>query len=632
MNQEEVNERVMRARQDMQFQQPLQFETPRSGVSPMTADAAAEVVLTIMNADSAIMLDGGDILPVPTDLQGKNVFAIKTEGEWFLLEYLNLAAVSDMCGGDETKMGLIAPLAGAWADNEKTGQRALKEVFEELAVLAASRIPSIDEALMSVDYSATTSKLIASLAYILVSTVGFKSMLIPTTSIKKTLVSLRRILGGVKMREKLREGRASRAPAAVAATAAAEAGDNTAVARCTKGDERSAEGLVMPSGGLKPNPSAADMKVILKVLGESGSNVSRNLVSAVALELTERKVVQDPNEALVRDFLVCKFASAAALLGTTRKLLVLPERASKYDLLKFDELADSALGANLEQFRPIKGAGQRLLSEANWNGAGNSAEEKLLLIWASEAQETAKSVKSQVAAGTLPTAVVCSSRGEDHKRNYFMVHGSLGTAMKELVSGEMARPGKSWRAGYDGHGYGGGGGGHGGFGGYDYGGGGGGFEGSGYGGGYGKGGRAGAFGGKGGFGAEDADKGKGYGAGKGVSAGKGGAGKGFGAVTGPGAGRGGSIGPCFELLQTGVCKWFQLNGHCKFAHTTASGIGFCPDFFLRGSCALADECKTVKLLALAKPRRKPRGRPAAAARGPSRRLGSCSGALARRGK
>ena len=609
MNQEELNERVMRARQDMQFheQQPPQSETPRAGVSPMIADAAAEVVLTIMNADSAIMLDGGDILPVPTDLQGKNVFAIKTEGEWFLLEYLNLAAVSDMCGGDETKMGLIAPLAGAWADNEKTGQRALKEVFEELAVLAASRIPSIDEALMSVDYSATTSKLIASLAYILVSTVGFKSMLIPTTSIKKTLASMRRILGGVKMREKLREGRASRAPAAVAATAAAEAGDNTAVARCTKGDERSAEGLVMPSGGLKPNPSAADMKVILKVLGESGSNVSRNLVSAVALELTERKVVQDPNEALVRDFLVCKFPSAAALLGTTRKLLVLPERASKYDLLKFDELADSALGANLEQFRPIKGAGQRLLSEANWNGAGNSAEEKLLLIWASETQETIKIVKSQVAAGTLPTTVVCSSRGEDHKRNYFMVHGSLGTSMKEMVSGEMARPGKSWRAGYDGHGYGGGGGGHGGFGGYDYGGGGyegsgygggygkggggGGFEGSGYGGGYGKGGRAGAFGRKGGFGAEDADKGKGYGAGKGVSAGKGGAGKGFGAVTGPGAGRGGAIGPCFELLQTGVCKFFQQYGNCKFAHTSAGGKSFCPPFYLDGICTKGDACE-----------------------------------------
>jgi hypothetical protein len=70
--------------------------------------------------------------------------------------------------------------------------------------------------------------------------------------------------------------------------------------------------------------------VLFKVLGESGSNVSRNLVSAVALTLTDRKVVPGPNESLVRDFVVFKFFNAAALLGAARKLLGLPDRESKY--------------------------------------------------------------------------------------------------------------------------------------------------------------------------------------------------------------------------------------------------------------------------------------------------------------
>ena len=543
---------------------------------PMIADAAANMVLTIQSADAAIMLEDGGILPVPEELQEKDIFAILSiDGEWSLLEYMNGKGVSDMCGGDESKSGAVALLAGAWADEDRTGLRALKDVLEETALLAATRIASVGDAMMQVNYSAPTGKVTAELAYLLVTTVGFKSMLVPTTSIKKSLAYLRRILDGIKMREKLRAGRDSRIP--ILAEAAPDPGDNTAVARCTKADEKSAERLVESSGCLKPNPSPSAVSAILKVLGENGSTVSRNMVSAVSRELTERMVVEDPDESLLRDFLVGKFVNAAAMLNTARKLLELPERASKHDLLKFDKLVTALLGARMEYFRAIEGAGQQLLSEADWHKC-NGAEDKLLKIWASECNDKLKIVKAHLATGTLPTVVEASPRSADLKRNHFLVHGGLGTAMKAMVAEDAARAAKESRyesgGDYDGYGYGGGGGrtdfgnghdgGGGGFGGHS---------------------RADGYGGKGGYGA-DGFGGKGRGAGKGF-----GMGKGFGAGTGPGAGRGGYTGPCYELLQKGVCEWSQRYGNCKFAHVSADGKSFCRDFFLRGSCSKAAACE-----------------------------------------
>jgi hypothetical protein len=108
---------------------------------------------------------------------------------------------------------------------------------------------------------------------------------------------------------------------------------------------------------------------------------------------------------------------------------------------------DAVLTKNLEQFRAIEGSGQLLLSKASWNGVGNNAEGKLLLVW-----EAMQNVKAQVAAGTLPAVVECTQRGMGLKRNYFLAHGRLVNSTKDMPANLTSRPDKIQRLGKKGGG------------------------------------------------------------------------------------------------------------------------------------------------------------------------------------